>query len=98
MQNLNNLREIVKALGRIFILFCRTESIKEILLIRLMKILYITYETKHNIANVLNSYFANIGKHISESMNAEPSDHYQCLKGNNAYSLFMDLVTRADAD
>ena len=32
----------------------------------------ITYETKHDIANVLNSYFVNIGKRISESMNAGP--------------------------
>ena len=28
----------------------------------------ITYETKHDIANVLNSYFVNIGKRISKSM------------------------------
>ena len=32
----------------------------------------ITYETKHDIANVLNSYFVNIGKHIYESMNPGP--------------------------
>ena len=30
----------------------------------------ITHETKHDIENVLTSYFVNIGKHISESMNA----------------------------
>ena len=44
----------------------------------------ITYETKHDIANVLNSYFLNIGKHISESMDAGPSDYYQYLNGNYA--------------
>ena len=33
----------------------------------------ITYETKHDIGNVLNSYFVNIySKRISESMNAGP--------------------------
>ena len=37
----------------------------------------ITYVTKHDISNVLNSYFVNIGKRISESMNAGPNDHYQ---------------------
>ena len=42
---------------------------------------YITY-VKHNIANVLNSYFINIGKRISVSMNAGPYDHNQYLKGN----------------
>ena len=42
----------------------------------------ITYVTKHNISNVLNSYFVNIGKRISESMNAAPYDHNQYLKGN----------------
>ena len=41
----------------------------------------ITYVTKHDISNVLNSYFVNIGKRISESMNAGPYDHYQYLKG-----------------
>ena len=41
----------------------------------------ITDVTKHDISNVLNSYFVNIGKRISESMNAGPYDHYQYLKG-----------------
>ena len=41
----------------------------------------ITYVTKHDISNLLNSYFINIGKHISESMNVGPYDHYQYLKG-----------------
>ena len=36
---------------------------------------YISYVTKHDNTNVLNSYFANIGKRISESMNAGPFDH-----------------------
>ena len=39
----------------------------------------IKYETKHGIANVLNSYFVNIDKHLSESMNAGPDDHYQYI-------------------
>ena len=55
-----------------------------------------TYEAKHDIANVLNSYFVNIGKRISESMNAGPYDHYQCLKGNYANSLFFAPVSSAD--
>ena len=46
----------------------------------------------HDIANVLNSYFVNISKHISESMNAS-FDHYQYLKGNYANSLFFAPVS-----
>ena len=40
-----------------------------------------TYETKHDIANVLNSYFGNICKQISESLNAgwPAYDLYQYL-------------------
>ena len=52
----------------------------------------ITYQTKHDIANVLNSYFVN----ISESMNARPYDHYQYLKGNSANSLFFAPVSSKD--
>ena len=48
----------------------------------------ITNETKHDIANVLDSYFVNIGKRISESMNAGSYDHYQYIKGNYVNSLF----------
>ena len=45
----------------------------------------IACETKHDIANVLNSFFVNIGKRISGSMNAGPYDHdYQYLNGNYA--------------
>ena len=39
----------------------------------------ITYVTKHDISNVLNSYFVNIGKRISESMNAGPTNSY-CIE------------------
>ena len=56
----------------------------------------ITYETKNDIANVLNSYFLNIGKRISESRNAGPYDHYQYLKGNYANSLLFAPVSSAD--
>ena len=52
----------------------------------------ITYETKHDIAIVLNSYFVNIGKRVSESMNAGPNDHYQYLILNYANSLFFAPV------
>ena len=38
-------------------------------------------QSMHDIANVLNSYFVNTGKCISESMNAGPYDYYQYLKG-----------------
>ena len=31
-----------------------------------------TYGKQHDIVNVLNSYFVNIGKYISESINAGP--------------------------
>ena len=50
-----------------------------------------TYETKHDSLNVLNSYYVNIGKRISESMNAGPYDHYQYLKGNSSNSLSLLL-------
>ena len=53
----------------------------------------ITYVTKHDISNVLNSYFVNIGKRISESMDAGPYDHYQYLKGNYVISLFFAPVS-----
>ena len=39
----------------------------------------ITHEKKNNIANVCNSYFVNIGKNISESMNAGHYDHNHYL-------------------
>ena len=39
----------------------------------------ITYETKHDIANVLNSYIVNTGKHISESIQ-EPMITINILK------------------
>ena len=58
----------------------------------------ITYLTNHDISNVLNSYFVNIGKHTSESMNAGPNDHYQYLKGNYVNSLFFAIVSSADVD
>ena len=58
----------------------------------------ITYVTKHDIANVLNSYFVNIGKRTSESMNAGPYDHYQYLKGNFVNSLFFAPVSSADVE
>ena len=58
----------------------------------------ITYETKHDIANVLNSYFVNTSKRISESMNAGHYDHYQYLKGNYANSLFFTPVSSADVE
>ena len=58
----------------------------------------ITYVTKHDISNVLNSYFVNIGKRISESMNAGPNDHYQYLKGNYINSLFFSPVSSADVE
>ena len=58
----------------------------------------ITYETKHDIANVTNSYFVNIGKRISESMNAGPYDQYQYLKGYYDNSLFFALVSSADVE
>ena len=58
----------------------------------------ITYVRKHDISNVLNSYFVNIGKRISESMNAGPYDHYQYLKGNYINSLFLAPVSSADVE
>ena len=58
----------------------------------------ITYETKHDIANVLNSYSVNTNKRISESMNAGPYDHYQYVKGNYANSLFFAPVSSADVE
>ena len=54
--------------------------------------------TKHDISNVLNSYFVNIGKRISESMNAGPWDHNQYLKGNYVNSLFFAPVSSADVE
>ena len=58
----------------------------------------ITYVTKQDISNVLNSYFVNIGKRISESMNAGLYDHYQYLKGNYVSSLFFAPVSSADVE
>ena len=58
----------------------------------------ITYVTKHDISNVLNSYFVNIGKRISESMNAGSYDHNQYLKGNYVNSLFFAPVSSADVE
>ena len=52
----------------------------------------------HDIANVLNSYIVNIGKHISESMNTGPYDHNQYLKGNYANSLFFASVSSSDVE
>ena len=52
----------------------------------------------HDIANVLNSYFVNIGKHISESMKAGPYDHFQYLKGNYENSLFFVSVSYVDVE
>ena len=54
--------------------------------------------TKHDISNALNSYFVNIGKRISESMNAGPYDHNQYLKGNYVNSLFFVPVSSADVE
>ena len=53
---------------------------------------YITYGTKRDIGNELNSYFVNINKCISESMNAGPYDHYKYLKGNYANWLFFIII------
>ena len=58
----------------------------------------ITYATKHDISNVLNSYFVNNGKRISESMNAGPYYHYQYLKDNYVNSLFFAPVSSADVE
>ena len=40
----------------------------------------INYEIKHDIPNILNLYFVNICKHISESTNAVPYIHYKYFK------------------
>ena len=58
----------------------------------------ITYVTKHDISNVLYSYFVNIGKRVSESMHAGPYDHYQYIKGNYVNSLFFAPVSSADVE
>ena len=58
----------------------------------------ITYVTKHDISNVLNSHFVNIGKRISESMNVRPYDHNQYLKVNYVNSLFIAPVSSADVE
>ena len=58
----------------------------------------ITYVTKHDISNVLNSYFGNIRKSISESMNAGPYDHYQYLKGIYVNSFFFAPVSSAGVE
>ena len=39
-----------------------------------------------------------MGKHISESMNAGPYDHYRYLNGNFANSLFFAPVSSADVE
>ena len=49
-------------------------------------------------SNVLNSYFVNIGKRISESMNARAYDHYQYLKINYVNSLLFAPVSSADVE
>ena len=59
---------------------------------------YITYETKHDNGNLLNSYFVIIGKRISQSMNSGPYDHYQYPKGNYANSLLFAPVSSADVE
>ena len=43
-------------------------------------------------------YFINIGKRISESMNAGHHDHYQYMKGNYVNSLFFAPVSCADVE
>ena len=48
--------------------------------------------------NVLNSYFVNICKRISESMNAGPYDNYQYLKGNYVNSLCCAPASSADVE
>ena len=58
----------------------------------------VTSETKHNIANVLNSFFLNKGKRISESMSTRPYDHYQYLKCNYINSLFFVHVASVDVE
>ena len=58
----------------------------------------ITYVTKLDIPNVINSYFVNIGKRISKSMNAGPYDHNQNLKVNYVNSLFIAPVSSADVE
>ena len=55
--------------------------------------LYIKQRTEHDIANVLNLYFVNIGKHISASMNEGPYDHHQYLKAYYDNSLFFAPVS-----
>ena len=53
---------------------------------------------QHDIANVLNLYFVNIGKRICKAINAGPYDHYQYLKVNCANSLFCAPVSSADVE
>ena len=81
------LRDIVKALGYQINNIIRPNRIDKIIVINKISENYITYETNHDIASVLNSHFVNIRKHISESRNAGPYDHYQYLKCNYANSL-----------
>ena len=74
-------------------LYYSAERINERNIINKIRENDITHEAKHDSANVLNSHCVNIGKHISESMNAGPYDHYKYLKGNNyiliQYSLLL---------
>ena len=79
------------------VLFRRTESIKKNIIYKICENAII-YVTKHDISNVLNSFFVNIGKHISESMIAGPYHHYQYLKGNYVSSLFFAPVSSADVE
>ena len=46
----------------------------------------------------IHTLYTYIGKHISESLNAEHYDHNQYLKGNYANSLFFALVSSADVE
>ena len=92
--NFNNLREIVKALAAKNCII-RPNRINKRNIINKISENDNTYETKHDITNTLNSYFVNIGKRISEAINAGPYDHYQCLKGNYANSLFFPPISSA---
>ena len=58
----------------------------------------ISYETKHDIGNVLNSHFVHIGKHISESTLEGPFDHCQYFKVNYDNSIFFASVSSADVE
>ena len=97
--NFNNLREIViKSTWKQINSIIRPNRINKKNIINKIGVNDITYVTKHDILNVLNTYFVNIGKRLYEPMNAVPYDHYQYLKGNYINSLFFAPVSSADVE